>query len=271
MYDAARDSDPLLARRGRSMTRSTFTLAHVLLACGAACACAVFATVTILHASTGDARGLARVGDVDASDAYALGGMFNVRSTSKKLAKRAKRVKKDATKAIDEKRDSVEVRLAKTRKTLEDVKADLEECKARMDANDDDAALGGFKKTYSKAKNAVTDAVSDAKDVKERLKEMASALKECKAKLDEKKADDAAALGGFFKKASKKAKKASKKAKKAASKVKDAAVDVKDAVTDAASDAKDTAKDVKAKLEQAAKDLKECTAQLADKDYSADY
>jgi vacuolar-type H+-ATPase subunit I/STV1 len=267
MYDAARDSDPLLARRGRSTTRSTFTLAHVLLACGAACACAVFATVTILQASTGDARGLARVGDVDASDAYALGGMFNVKTTSKKLAKRAKRVKKDATTAIDEKRDSVEVRLAKTRKTLEDVKADLEECKARMDANDDDAALGGFKKTYSKAKNAVTDAVSDAKDVKEKLKEVASALKECKAKLDEKKADDAAALGGFFKKA----KKASRKAKKTASKVKDAAVDVKDAVMDAASDAASDAKDVKARLEQAAKDLKECTAQLADKDYSADY
>jgi len=251
MYDAARDSDPLLARRGRSMTRSTFTLAHVLLACGAACACAVFATVTILHASTGDARGLALVGDVDASDAYALG--FK-RPLSKKIAKR-----------------QLQAQLEKVKSTLEDVKADLKECKARMDANDDDAALGGFKKTYSKAKNAVTDAVSDAKDVKERLKEMASALKECKAKLDEKKADDAAALGGFFKKASKKAKKASKKAKKAASKVKDAAVDVKDAVTDAASDAKDTAKDVKAKLEQAAKDLKECTAQLADKDYSADY
>jgi len=211
MYDAARDSDPLLARRGRSTTRSTFTLAHVLLACGAACACAVFATVTILQASTGDAHGLALVGDVDASDAYALGA---VRKTwlSRMLAKRQRRY---------------EAQLVKVTSTLKKCKAYLEEKKARKDADDDDAALGGFKKwkTYSKAKNAVTDAVSDAvsdaKDVKERLKE---ALKECKAKLDEKKADDDAALGGF------------KYAK--------------------------TAKDVKAKLREALKDLKECKASV---------
>lgn len=229
------------------------------MACGAACACAVFATVTILHASTGDARGLALVGDVDASDAYALG--FK-RPLSKKIAKR-----------------QLEAQLVKVKSTLEDVKADLKECKARMDANDDDdAELGFFKKTYSKAKDTVTDAVSDAKDVKEKLKDVASALKECQAKLYKKKADDAAALG-FFKKTFKKAKKAvSKKAKKtaskvkdAASKVKDAAVDAKDRVMDAASDAASDAKDVKARLQQAAKKLNECKAQLADKDYSADY
>ena len=225
------------------MTRSTFTLAHVLLACGAACACAVFATVTILHASTGDARGLALVGDVDASDAYALG--FK-RPLSKKIAKR-----------------QLQAQLEKVKSTLEDVKADLAECKARMDANDDgDAALGGFKETYTEAKNAVIDAVSDATDVKERLKEVASALEECKAKLDEKKADDAAALGkkrGGFKKTF-------NKAKKAVSKVKVAVVDAKDVVTDPVSDAASDAKDVEAKLEQASKDLNECTAQLADKD-----
>ena len=268
MYDAARDSDPLLTRGGRSTTRSTHTLARVLLACGAACACAVVATVTNVGAANWDARGLARVDDVDATEAYALGD--GTKTLSKKFARH---VKNDATTAIDSRegpammtrtRDRLEAQLVKVKATLEDVKADLAECKARMDANDDDgdAALGGFKETYTKAKNAVTDAVSDAKDVKEKLKEVASALEECKAKLDEKKADDAAALGkkrGGFKKTF-------NKAKKAVSKVKVAVVDAKDVVTDPVSDAASDAKDVEAKLEQASKDLNECTAQLADKD-----
>jgi DNA repair exonuclease SbcCD ATPase subunit len=247
MYDAAQSSEPLLGHHRRT-TRSSFTLAQLLVACGAACACTLLATVTVAN-SVGNTQ-LARRADDDA-DAAALGGLF------KKAKKFVKRVKNDVTDAVDDVQDSVEAQLVKTKAKLEDVKADLKECKAQLNSNDDaaDAALGGLKKKLKKAKKAVTDAVTDAvddaKDVKETLEQTVAALKECKAKLDAKSADDAATLGGL--------KKAFKNAKKASSKVvstaKDAAVDAKDVVTDAASA-------VKAKLEQAANDLDECTAQL---------